>query len=56
MGVGIHAGLGAVVDGCGQVWAYMGKVGKGGQVWMDQTDQAGIGGMAIGWVWLCVQM
>ena len=39
-------------DGCGQVWA---DVGKGGQVWMGQTDYAGMGDMVSGWVWVCVQ-
>ena len=34
------AGLGLSVGGCGQVWANM---GKGGQVWMAQTDRAGMG-------------
>ena len=27
-------------DGYGQVWAYMGKGGQRGQVWMGQNDQA----------------
>ena len=31
-------------------------MGKGGQVWMGQTDQAGIGDMPSGWVWVCVQV
>ena len=30
-----------------QIWA---KVGKGGQVWMDQTDGAEMGDMGSGWV------
>ena len=29
----------------GQIWA---KVGKGGQVWMGQTDRAGMGDMGGG--------
>ena len=33
----------------------MGKVGKCGQVWMGQTDRAGMGDMGSGWVWVCVQ-
>ena len=37
----------------GQIWA---KVGKGGQVWMDQTDRAGMSDIAIGLVWVCVQL
>ena len=46
----MRAGLGVGVGWCGQVWADM---GKGGQFWMDQTDRAGIGDMASGWVWVC---
>ena len=34
-----------------QIWA---KVGKGGQVWMGQTDLAGMGDMDSGWMWVCV--
>ena len=41
------------VSGCGQVLASM---GKGGQVWMGQTDQAGIGNVPSGWVLVCVQV
>ena len=37
----------------GHIWA---KVGKGGQVWMGQTDRAGMGDMASGWVWVCVKV
>ena len=45
MGVCIFAGLGVVVGGYGLVLAYIGK-GKGGQVWMGQTDQAGLGNIS----------
>ena len=31
----------------GKIWE---RVGKVGQVWMVQTDQAGISDMASGWV------
>ena len=41
------------VDKFGQIWS---RVGKGGQVWMGQTDQVGMGDMASGWVWVCVQV
>ena len=37
----------------GQIWA---KVGKGEQVWMGQTDPAGMSDMGSGWVWVCVQV
>ena len=37
----------------GQIWA---KDDKSGQVWIGQTDQAGMGDMASGWVWICVQV
>ena len=47
------AGLGLGVGGCEQVWADM---SKGGQVWMGQTDWAGMGDMASGWVWVCRQV
>ena len=43
------AGLG--MGGCGQVWVDM---GKGGQVWMGQTDQAGMGDMGSWWVCVCM--
>ena len=36
-------GLGVCVGGCWEVFVY---VGKGGQVWMNRTDQAGIGDMS----------
>ena len=39
--------------GVGQLWE---RVGKSGQVWMSQTDRAGMDGMAIGLVWVCVQV
>ena len=39
--------------GFGQVWADM---GKGGQVWMGQTDRAGIGDMGRRFVWVCMQL
>ena len=42
--------------GYGQVWADMGKGGKGGHVWMGQTDGAGMDDMGSGWVWVCVQV
>ena len=38
-------------DECGSVLAYM---GKGGQVWMGHTDQAGMDDSR--WVWVCVQV
>ena len=37
----------------GQIWA---RVGKSLQVWMGQTDQAGMGDMDSGWVRVCVQV
>ena len=37
----------------GQIWA---KQGKSVQVFMGQTDQAGMGDMASGWVLVCVQV
>ena len=49
----MHADLGVGVGGCGQVWADM---GKGGQVWMGQTDRAGMADMGSGWVLVCVQV
>ena len=36
----------------GQIWA---RTGKDGQVWIGQTDRAGMGDMASGWVLVCVQ-
>ena len=36
-----------------QLWA---KVDKDGQVWMGQTDWAGMRDMASGWVWVCLQV
>ena len=47
------AGLGVGVGKFGQIWV---KVGKDGQVWMGQADWAGMGDMASGWVWVCVQV
>ena len=41
---------------CGQVWADMGKGGQRWQVWMGQTDKAGLGDIASRWVWVCVQV
>ena len=43
----MSAGLGVGVGGCGQIWAYM---GKDGQIWMGQTDGAGMEDMASGWM------
>ena len=37
----------------GQIWA---KMGKGGQVWMGQTDRARMGDMGSGWVLVYVQV
>ena len=37
----------------GQIWA---KVGKGGQVWMSQSDRAGMGDTGGGCVLICVQV
>ena len=37
----------------GQIWA---EVGKGWQVWMGQTDRAGMGDISSSWVWVCVQV
>ena len=53
VGLGICAGLGVVVDKFGQIWA---RVCNGGQVWMGQTDGAGMGDMARGWGWVCIQV
>ena len=36
----MRAGVGVGVGKFGQIWA---KVGKGGHVWMGQTDRAGMG-------------
>ena len=47
------AGLGEGVSRCVQLWADM---GKGGQVWMGQTDQAETGDVPGGWVWVCLQV
>ena len=47
----MRAGLGVGGARCGQVWA---RVGKGGQVWMGQTDLAGMRDMDSGWKWVCV--
>ena len=52
----MRTGLWVGVGGSGQVCADMAWVGKGGQVWMSQTDRAGMGDMASGWVWVCVQV
>ena len=41
------------LDKFGQIWE---RVGKGGQVWMGQTDRAGIGDMDSGWARVCVQV
>ena len=46
----MRAGLGVGVGKFGQIWA---GVGKDGQVWMGQTDQAGMGDIAIGCVGMC---
>ena len=43
MGLGMRTGIGAGLGKCGHM-------GKGGQVWMDQTDHAGISDMASWWV------
>ena len=43
----MRAGLGVGMSKFGQIWA---RLSKGGQVWIGQTDQAGMGGMASGWV------
>ena len=37
----------------GHTWA---RVVKGGQVWMGQTDQVGMGDVPSGWEWVCVQV
>ena len=42
--------------GVGKFWQIWAKVGKGGQAWMGQTDQAGMGDMDSGWVWVYVQV
>ena len=47
------AGLGVGMGKFGQIWS---RVGKGGQVWTDQTDRGGMNDMASGWVWVCVQV
>ena len=47
------AGLGVVVGKFGQILAGM---GKSGQVWMGQTDLAGMDDMDSGWVWVYVQV
>ena len=53
VGVGMRAGLGVDVGGCGQVWEDM---GKGGQVWMAKTNWVGMGDMPSGWVWVYMQV
>ena len=45
----MRAGLGVGLGKFGQIWA---KVGKDRQVWMAQTDRAGMGVMGSGWVWV----
>ena len=42
--------------GVGKFWQILAKVGKGGQVWMGQTDRTGMGDMGGGWVWVYVQV
>ena len=49
----MRAGLGVGVDGCGKVWTDMGKGGQRWSGWMGQTDRAGMGDMASGWVQVC---
>ena len=46
MPVGI--GLGWV--GVGEFWLIWARVGKGGLVWMGQTDKAWMGDISRGWV------
>ena len=47
------AGIRVDVGKFGQIWA---RLGKGGQVWINQTDRAGMGDMASGWMWVCLQV
>ena len=47
------AGLRLAVGKFGRIWA---RLGKGRQVWMGQTDRAGLGDMASRWVWVCMQV
>ena len=42
--------------GVGKFGQILAKLGKYGQVWMGQTDQAGMGDMISWWVWVCVQV
>ena len=49
----MRAGLGMGVGRCGKVLADM---GKGGQVWMSQTDWTRMGDKASELVWVCVGM
>ena len=48
MGVGVRAGVGMGVGGCGQVLADMGKGWQNWQVWIGQTDRAGMDDMDSG--------
>ena len=50
----MRADLGVGVGGCGQVWADMGKGGHMRAVLDVQTDQAGMGDMGGGLVWVCM--
>ena len=43
----MRAGPGVGVGKFGEIWA---RVGKGGQVWIGQTDRAVMGDMDSGWV------
>ena len=49
----MRAGLGV---GVGKFVQILARVCKDGQVWMDQTDRAGMVHMDSGWVWVCVQV
>ena len=49
----MRAGLGVDLGGCGQILADM---GKGGQVWMGQTDRTGMDDMGSKLVWVCLQV
>ena len=48
-GLGMSVGVGQF----GQIWA---RVGKGGQVYMGQTDGTRMGDKASGSVWVCMQV
>ena len=37
-------------------WQISVRLCRGGQVWMSQTDRAGMRDMANWWMWVCLQV